>query len=113
MSWVQLPLWDDDGKPAVSAETDFSDMMAMPVRPEADAPEPELTPEERRIEAFFSSVAPGENFANQSTDGWDSAGRDSTEVCVLSGWPPRHVQVGQHCPHGLTDDTADEIIDYT
>ena len=108
---IQLPLWGEE-PPRVPHEQDFSDMLYAPVPP--PEPNPEMTPEQQRAEAFFQEALPfeGENFANDASS-MQQAGRDLTEVCVMTGWPPRHVQVGLHCPHGLLDDDSDEVIDLT
>lgn len=106
---MQLPIWGEEPG-SLPYEQDFSDMLFLPVQPESE-PE-EQTPEEHRDELFHGEAAPEDNFANEEPGEWHRAGRDMTEVCIMTGWPPRHIQVGQHCPHGLLNE-EEEIIDYT
>jgi hypothetical protein len=110
---IALPIWGEGGPegPEELGDTqDFSDMLFEPVGP--PEPDPEATPEQLREEAFHAEHV-ADNYANEETGQWHRAGRDMSEVCVTTGWPPRHLRVGRHCPHGLLDQHPDEIIDLT
>lgn len=111
MTWVQLPLWGEPDPPPPDM-AGFSDVLFTPALP--PEPDPEQSPEDQQLELFHGEAA-GEhsNYANDEPGDWHRAGRDMAEVCVLSGWPPRHQQVGRHCPHGLTSAGDEVIIDYT
>lgn len=107
---IQLPLWGEEGPESVPHEQDFSDMLFEPVAP--PKPDPEQTPEEHRAELFHGEHE-DENYANEEPGQWHTAGRDLSEVCVMTGWPPRHIQLGRHCPHGLLGSDPEEVIDLT
>lgn len=107
---IQLPIWGEEGPETVAHEQDFSDMLFEPVGP--PQPDPEKTPEQLREEAFHAEHET-EGYANEEAGHWHTAGRDMSEVCVTTGWPPRHVRIGRHCPHGLLDHDSEEIIDLT
>jgi hypothetical protein len=106
---VRIPIWGEDGPVDVADTQDFSDMLFEPIGP--PQPDPEATPEQLRDEAFHAEHV-ADNYANEDSGRWHAAGRDMTEVCVTTGWPPRHVTVGKHCPHGLLD-VSDDVIDLT
>lgn len=107
---VRIPIWGEDGPVSVPVDQDFGDMLFEPIGP--PEPDPEATPEQLREEAFHAEHV-ADNYANEDPGRWHAAGRDISEVCVTSGWPPRHVSVGKHCPHGLLDVDPNEVIDLT
>lgn len=111
MTYVQLPLWGENAPPA--EEAGFADMLLTPVPP--PKPDPELSPEQQQLELFHVEADKPDNYANEAPGSWHRAGRDLSEVCELSGWPPQHTRIGRHCPHGLfpVSDEREEIIDYT
>lgn len=115
MTWVQLPLWGEaESEPPEAAG--FMDVLFTPSSP--PEPDPELSPEEEQLELFHAETDGQYTYANPEPGDWHRAGRDQGEVCILAGWPPRHQQVGRHCPHGLSspgghDGGDGEVIDYT
>jgi hypothetical protein len=108
MTYVQMPMWGEPTPPAEDAG--FPDLLFAPTAP--PEPDPETSPEETRMELFHAEADGQYSFANEEPGEFHQAGRDLSEVCVMYGWPPQHVSVGQHCPHGLTE-PQNEIIDYT
>jgi hypothetical protein len=106
---VQIPIWGEERPETLAHEQDFGDMLFEPIGP--PQPDPEMTPEQHRAELFHGEHV-ADNYANEDPGRWHEAGRDMTEVCVTTGWPPRHISVGKHCPHGLLNRT-DEPIDLT
>src|ERR1700722_13919681 len=104
---VQIPIWGEEGPQSLPQEQDFSDMLFEPIGP--PQPDPEQTPEQLREEAFHAEHV-SDNYANEDPGRCHTAGRDMAEVSVTTGWPPRPIQVGRHCPHGLLD-ISDEPID--
>lgn len=103
-------------------DADYSDLMFTPAGP--PEPEPELSPQQRQRSGFD-----GEAYQGQQLGGFQGRGSEhappfrerdghrpldllgeraqpataGAEICVFTGWPRRHIQIGLHCPHGLRE----------
>ncbi len=85
--------------PGLVVRGEFGDILFAPVGP--PEPEEDLTPEELRYMQFHSDTQSDAPVAGQR---YDEPTVARSEVCILAGWPQRHVQIGAHCPHGMLED---------
>jgi hypothetical protein len=102
MPVIEVP-GDPHRRPQGLHEGHFGDILFEPLAP--PEPDPEMTDEERQYLQFLQDTPAPEHHGGAQ---WSEPVVSRSEICVFAGWPRRHIQVGQHCPHGMLEEDDDE-----
>jgi hypothetical protein len=98
MPTIEVPGDPHDEPQGLVVRGHFGDILFTPVAP--PEPEEDMTEEEWQHLHFTSDV---QTEAPVMDHRYDEPAISRAEVCVLGGWPRRHVSVGAHCPHGMLE----------